>query len=121
MDSDDTSAHALRRRVPVAKLDRVNDELKRLCDDGIIRQVTKPTDWLSNMLAKKKPNGKFRICIDPRQTINRAFKRPLYIILIIEEKLPLLKMPKVFTVVDVSEAFQTVVLDDDSSLLTTFL
>jgi len=105
----------------VAKLDRVNDKLKRLCDDGIIKPVMEPTEWLSNILVKEKPNGKLRICIDPNQTINKAIKRPIYTIPTIEEKLPLLTKVKVFTIVDVSEAFHTIVLDDDSSLLTTFL
>jgi len=105
----------------VAKLDRVNEKLKRLCDDGIIKPVMEPTEWLSNILVKEKPNGKLRICIDPSQTINKAIKRPIYTIPTIEEKLPLLTKAKVFTIVDVSEAFHTIVLDDDSSLLTTFL
>ena len=116
-----SSGHAPTRRVPVAKLERVNDELKRLlCDEGIIRPVTQPTDWLSNILVKEKPNGKLRICIDPSQTINKAIKRPKYTIPTIEEKLPVLTKAKVFTIVDVSEAFHTIVLDDELSLLTTF-
>ena len=82
--------------------------------------MTQPTDWLSNMLVKEKPNGKLRICIDPSQTINKAIKRPKYTIPTIEERLPLLTKAKVFTVVDVSEAFHTIELDEDSSLLTTF-
>jgi len=112
--------HASTLRVPVAKPERVNKELKRLCDEGIIRSVTQPTDWLSNLLVKEKPNGKLRICIDPSQTINKAIERPKYTIPTIEEKLPLLTKAKVFTIVDVSEAFHTIVLDDKSSLLTTF-
>ena len=76
LDPSVTPVHAPTRRVPVAKLDRVNEELKRLCEEGVIRPVTQPTDWLSNMLIKEKPNGKLRICIDPRQTINKAIKRP---------------------------------------------
>ena len=32
-----TAVHAPTRRVPVAKLDRVNEELKRLSEEGIIR------------------------------------------------------------------------------------
>lgn len=121
MDSKVTPVHAPRHRAPVAKLDRVNDELKRLCDEGIIRPVMQPTEWLSNILVKKKPNGKLRICIDPSQTINRAIKRPIYSIPTIEEKLPLVTKAKVLTIVDVSEVFHTIVLDDESSLLTTFL
>ena len=39
LDPNVTPVHAPTRRVPVAKLDKVpvNDELKRLCDEGIIR------------------------------------------------------------------------------------
>ena len=98
----------------------MNQALERLCEDGVITPVTQPTDWLSNMLIKEKPNGKLRVCIDPSQTINRAIKRPIYTIPIMEEKLPHVTKAKVFTIVDVSEAFHNVVLDESSSLLTTF-
>ena len=91
-----------------------------MCDEGIIRSVTQPTDWLSNILVKEKPNGKLHICIDPSQTINKAIKRPKYTIPTIEEKLPLLTKAKVFIIVDVSEPFHTIVLEHESSLLTTF-
>ena len=67
-------------RVPVSKLGRINEESERLCNEGIIRPVTQPTDWLSNILEKEKPNGKLRICIDPSHTINRAIQRPRYTI-----------------------------------------
>ena len=53
--------------------------------------------------------------------INKAIRRPVYTIPTIEEKLPLLKNAKVFTIVDVSEAFHTTELDDESALLTTFM
>ena len=58
MDPKVTPVHAPRHRVPVAKLDIVNDVLKRLCDEGIIRPVSQPKEWLSKMLFKEKPNGK---------------------------------------------------------------
>ena len=114
LDPNVTPVYAPTRRVPVAKLDRVNEELKRLSDEGIIRPVTQPTDWLSKMLVKEKPNGKLRICIDPSQAINKAIKKPKQMIPTIEEKLPLLTKGKVFTIVDVSEAFHTIILDEKS-------
>ena len=49
LDPSVTSVHAPTRRVPVAKLDRVNEELKRLCDEGITWPVTQLADWLSNI------------------------------------------------------------------------
>ncbi|CAB3998752.1 Hypothetical predicted protein [Paramuricea clavata] len=99
---------------------RVNEALEKLCEERVIVPVTQPTNWLSNMLIKEKPNGKLRICIDPSQTINKAIKRPIYTIPTIEEKLPFLTKAKVFTIGDVSEAFHNVVLDELSSLLTIF-
>ena len=48
LDPSVTPVHTTTRRVPVAKLYRVNEELKRLCEKGIITPVIQPTDWLSN-------------------------------------------------------------------------
>ena len=120
LDPNVRPVHTQVGRVPVVKLDKVNEELERLSNEGIIKLVIQPTDWLSNILVKEKPNRKLRICIDPSQTINRAIRRPKYTMLTIEEKLPLLTNAKVFTIVDVSEAFHTIELDEESSLLTTF-
>lgn len=120
LDPNVRPVHAPVRRVPVAKLGRVNEELERLCNEGIIRPVTQCTDWLSNILVKEKPNGKLRICIDLSQTINKAIQRPKYTIPTIEVKLPFLTKAKVFTIVDVSESFHTIVQDEESSLLTIF-
>ena len=72
------------------------------------------------MLIKEKPNGKLRICIDPSQTINKVIRRPKYTIPTIEDGLPLLTKAKVFTIVDISEVFHTIELDEESSPLSTF-
>ena len=69
LDPNVRPAHTQVRRVPVAKLGRVNEELERLSSYGIINPVTQPPDWLSNILVKEKPNRKLRICIDSSQTI----------------------------------------------------
>ena len=99
---------------------RVNEEIERLSSEGIIKPVTQPTAWLSNILVKEKPNGKLRVCIDPSQTISSAIRRPKYPTTTFEEKLPLLTNGNVFTIVVVSEAFHTIELDEESPLLTTF-
>ena len=95
LDPNVRPVHAQVRRVPMARPDKVNEELERLSsvtNEGIIKTVTQTTDWLSNILVKEKPHGKIRICIDPSQTINRAIRRPKYTI-------PLLTNAKVFTIV----------------------
>ena len=74
--------------------------------DGTLAKVEEPTPWCSNGLirerlpTKDKP-GKFRVCIDPSQTINKAIKRPLYQMPTLGENLHKLSNAKCFTIVDV--------------------
>ena len=75
---------------------------------------------LSALLVITKPDGRIRLCIDPKP-LNRALKRARYRMPTIEDVLPQLAGAKVFSTVDVKElAFWTVRLDDESSQLTTF-
>ena len=63
--------------------------------------------------------GKIRICLDPSQTLNKAIRRPKYIILTLEENLHQLHSMKYMTIIDVKEAFQNIPLTLRSSLMTT--
>ena len=63
--------------------------------------------------------GKIRICLDPSQTLNKAIRRPKYIIPTLEENLHKLHGMKYMTVIDVKEAFQNIPLTVKSSLMTT--
>ena len=42
-----------------ADLPAQSEELKRLCEEGIIRPVTQPTDWLSTCWLKKNQTANF--------------------------------------------------------------
>ena len=107
------------RRVAVAlkpELQKKIDELER---KGVRAKVPIPTDWLSSMVAVRKPSGKLRICLDP-QDLNRALKRPHYPMPTVEEILPHLSNAKVFSILDAKDGFWQVKLDEESSYLTTF-
>ena len=52
-------------------------ELLRMKSEGIIRKQTEPTDWVNSMVVIPKPNGKVRICIEPRD-LNKAVLREHY-------------------------------------------
>ena len=67
----------------------------------------------------KKPNGKPRICIDPRP-LNKAMKRSNYHMPTINDVLPQLAKARIYSTVDVRRGFWNVKLDTESSLLTTF-
>ena len=107
------------RRVPVALKEKLKNELHRLTQRKVISSIQEPTDWVSSMIATKKPDGDIRLCIDPHY-LNLALKRSYYPLPVIEEILPELSKAKVFSKVDLKEGFLQVELNEDSSKLTVF-
>ena len=63
--------------------------------------------------------AKVRICLDPSQTVNKAILRPVYPIPTLEENLHRFHQAKIFSTFDIKDAFQTIKLTEESSLLTT--
>ena len=51
---------------------------------GVVERVHQPSDWVNSMVTVIKPNGKLRICIDPRDR-NKAVKREHYPTKTVEE------------------------------------
>ncbi len=60
------------RKVPVTIRPKVKDELERMEHLGVIERIQKPTDWVNSMVTVIKPNGKLRICIDPRDLTKQS-------------------------------------------------
>ena len=110
----------LTRKVPVALKGDVEAELNNLVHRGVLIPVTEPTQWVSQMAVVRKANGKLRICIDP-QPLNQALMREHYKLPTVDDVLPMLHDAKVFSKLDVKEAFWHVRLDDESSKLTTMI
>lgn len=108
----------LPRKVPVALKSEVMAKIDSMEKAGILAKVTKPTSWISSMVTVKKP-GKLRICLDPKD-LNKALKRSHYPMPTIEEVLPQLSNAKVFSILDAKDGFWQVMLDEESSYLTTF-
>lgn len=108
------------RKIPLAIEDAVKVELDRLVEKGVLVPVTEPTEWVSQMAVVHKPNGKLRICIDP-QPLNAALKREHYKLPVLDDVLPKLREAKVFSKLDVREAYWHVRLDEESSKLTTMI
>ena len=86
---------------------------------GVVEHVHEPTDWVNSMVTIVKPNGKLRICIDPRD-LNRAIRREHYPKKTIKEVTARIPNAKVFSVLDASLGFWPVQLDDISAKLCTF-
>ena len=107
------------RRVPTALKEKYKKELKRLEDLRVISKVDDPTKWVSSVVIATKKSGALRICIDPRP-LNQALKRETYQLPILDDLMPELAKAKIFSTVDLTAGYWHCVLDDESSLLTTF-
>ena len=107
------------RRVPVAVRARLKEELDRMTEQQIIAPVTAPTSWVGSIVVIPKPNGKLRICLDPKE-LNKAIQREHYPLLTIEDGATCLHGAKIFSKLDVKNGFWHIELDQESSYLTTF-
>ena len=107
------------RRIPLAMQSRLKDELERLERLLIIKREDEPTDWQSSLTLVQKPNGKLRVCIDPKP-LNKALKRSRYLMPTLDDFLPELTEAKIISVLDVKNGFWHIELDKSSSKLTTF-
>ncbi len=107
------------RKVPESLKQPLQSHLDELVALGVIEMVEVPTEWVSSIVVAPKPNGKIRLCLDPRP-LNQVLKRCHHPLPNIEDILPELADAKVFTKVDCKNGYWQVPLDEQSSLLTTF-
>ena len=97
---------------------KLKEELNRMESLDAIEKVNDPSDWVNSLVIVEKPN-RVRICLDPRN-LNRAIKKEHYPMKIVEDITHQLAGAKFFSTLDASNGFWSIVLDQDSSRLTTF-
>ena len=86
---------------------------------NVIEKVNEPTDWVNSLVIAEKPNGKLRLCLDPKD-LNEAIKRPHYSTRTLEEALAEMPNAKFFSKLDAKSGYWQLKLDERSSYLTTF-
>ena len=107
------------RRVPTSLRGKFKDELDQLDSLEVLAKVDEPTAWVSSVVIATKKSGALRICIDQRP-LNQVLKRETHRLPILDDLMPELARAKVFSTVDLTAGYWHCVLDDESSLLTTF-
>ena len=107
------------RKYPIQLKDEIKAELDRMESLGVIAPVKEPTDWVSALTFRRKENGKLRVCLDP-QALNQASKRTYHKTPTLEELTPKFHGAKVFSKLDARHGYWSIVLDKESSLMTTF-
>ena len=113
IDSDAMPTFWKARIVPYAMKERVNYELERLLKEGIIESVNY-SDWATPILPILKKDGSIRICGDYEITINKVAKIDSYPIPRIEDIFAQLAGGKIFTTIDLSNAYLQMPLDEQS-------
>ena len=102
------------RPVPYAMREKVEEELHRLVHEGILKPV-QYADWAAPIVPVLKKDGEsVRICGDFKQTVNKVTSLDHYPIPKIEDLLTKLTGEKKFTVLDLSQAYQQLQLDETS-------
>ena len=107
------------KRVPFALQPKLKQELERLEALGVIEKTTKPTEWVNSIVLVKKGDGSLRICLDPVD-LNRWIKRPHHPVPLFEDIAAKCEGARKFFKVDARSGYWSMVLDDESSELTTF-
>ena len=106
------------RSVPFALKDKIEEELNRLERTGVIVSVPS-SEWATPIVAVPKPDGKVRICGDYKITLNPALDIDRYPLPTPENLFATLAGGKLFSKIDLSHAYQQVLLDRASQELVT--
>ena len=107
------------RRVPVALMKPLREELDRMIDLGVIEKVEEPTEWVSSLVVVQKANGKLRLCLDPKD-LNKYVMREHYYIPVASEVTREMTGAQYFSKLDASSGFWQIPLTKECTRLTTF-
>nr|XP_037282355.1 uncharacterized protein K02A2.6-like [Rhipicephalus microplus] len=106
------------RSVPYAIREPVEHELGNLQKESVLVPVTR-SDWATPPVAVHKPDGTVRLCGDYKLTVNPCVKTDHYPLPAVEDLFTTLAGGKVFTVLDLSTAYQQIEVHPDSRPLLT--
>ena len=105
--------------VPFALKPKLKEELQRMTKLNVIEPVEKPTDWVSALVIFSKPNGKLRICLEPRP-LNKAIKRQHHRLLTTEEIISEMAGARHFSKLDAAAGYWQIKVDEGCSNLLAF-
>ena len=101
------------RTVPYLQRALVDQELDRLVREGTLEPVDH-SEWAAPIVFVLKPDKSVRICGDFRVTVNPVSKLNHYPIPIVDDPFMTLQGSKLFTKLDLRQAYLQLPLDEDS-------
>lgn len=108
------------RRVPMPLEDAVSRKLEQLLARDIIEVKEGPASWVSPLVVVGKTNGEPRICLDLRR-VNEAVLRERHPMPTVDDFLARLGEGKLWSKLDIKEAFLQIELASESRDVTTFI
>ena len=105
------------RPVPYAMRERIEEEIDRLIREKIIEPV-ESNEWATPVVPVLKTNGKIRLCGDYKITLNPSLIIDRHPIPRVQDLIARIGDGKIFTKLDLAQAYQQVELDKDSKNLT---
>ncbi|KAM7284083.1 uncharacterized protein ISCGN_001186 [Ixodes scapularis] len=106
------------RNVPYALRSAVEEELQKLEQMGVIKQVS-TSEFATPIVPVVKKDGTIRVCGDYKTTLNPVLDTEQYPLPKLEEILAALAGGKYFSKLDLSRAYQQVEMSEDSKKLLT--
>ncbi|XP_063892502.1 uncharacterized protein K02A2.6-like [Helicoverpa armigera] len=108
------------RRIPIPLEEKVNKKIEELLAKDIIEEVKSASNWVSPIVPILKDNGEVRLCVDMRQA-NLAIRRENHPLPTMDQILPRVRFAKVFSKLDIKDAFHHIEIHPDSRDITTFI
>ncbi|XP_055585193.1 uncharacterized protein K02A2.6-like [Uranotaenia lowii] len=108
------------RRVPIPLETAINEKLEELLRRDIIEVKRGPATWVSPLVVATKANGTIRLCVDLRR-VNQAVVRDRHPMPVIEEVIAKIGKGRIWSVLDVMDAFFLLELDEESRDIMTFI
>ncbi|XP_055850659.1 uncharacterized protein K02A2.6-like [Episyrphus balteatus] len=106
------------RQCPIAWKPAVETEIEKLVQQKILEPVMF-SRWATPIVPVPKSDGSVRICGDYRSTVNAVIKTNAYPLPTVSEVMAAISDGKVFTKLDLQQAYQQLVVDDASAELLT--
>lgn len=107
------------RSIPFAWKSKIEAQLNSLVDIGVLEQIDN-SDWGTPLVPILKPNGEIRICADYKTTLNKYLVDFKYPLPRIEDIFATLQGGQLFTKLDLSNAYNQLILDEKSQKLCTW-
>ena len=101
------------RPVPYALHSKVDEELDRLQQEGIIRQINR-SEWASPIVIVRKADGSIRVCGDYKVSVNPYLETECYPMPNPQDLFSTLAGGRVFTRLDMKQAYQQMKISPDS-------